>query len=457
MLILLALVVAALGAAALPWPSTRRPVLVASLAAAIGLALVAPARGDLVGSDALARLIILVAGVLGLSVGAFSLTQFAGERRGRQVVPLTVAVVVLAVASAMARSWLTLSLTWVATSGATWWLLRVATPSGSEVRRRVGWTILVGDGPLLLATAVIVPLDGPLPFGGSHPLTGPSALVLGGAATLAAIARAGLLARSSWVSETVSAPTSVSAVLHAGVVNGGAILLIRVASLAPLATVWRLALAGAAIVTLVRLAPVISRRVDLKGQLALSTVSQMSFMLLAIALGWPVLALAHLAGHSLYKAHRFLSSGGAIEARAAARRRAARGTPLPITRRVLGLVAVVLLGLTLIHGASAETAALTGVLVLAAGNVWWTHTRHPFGRAGGLLIGLLAVVAGYPLLVDRLSRALGGVISTPSTTAPWWWLPGLVILLALGSRHRTSRDTVVATDTASEIAEYAAS
>ncbi len=458
MILLLALVVAAVGAGALPWPSARRPVLIISLAAAATVAFLVPRDGSIVGSDALARLVIVVAGVLGLSVGAFSVTQFAGERRGRRLVPLSIAVVVLAVASAMARSWLVLTVAWVATSAATWWLLRVATPSDPTAHRRAGWALLIGDGPLVLATGVVVALHGPLALGGRDALTGPPALLLGGAATLAAVARAGLLGRPSWVSETVAAPTSVSATLHAGVVNGGAVLLVRVASLAPLATVWRLALAAVTVTTLLRLAPAISRRADLKGQLALSTVAQMSFMLLAIALGWPVLALAHLAGHSLYKAHRFISSGGAIEDRAAARRRASRGTAPTPARRLAGLVVLTLVGLALLHGANAETATLTGVLTVATGAVWWSHTRHPLGHAVPLILALLAVVAGYPLLVAELSRVLAGALGRPAGHAPWWLLPGLLVVLARRSGHRARLAVVApASGATSPLTEYAAS
>ena len=51
-----------------------------------------------------------------------------------------------------------------------------------------------------------------------------------------------------------------------------------------------------------------------KTSLAWSTVSQMGFMLLQCGLGLWALALLHVVAHSLYKAHAFLSSGGAVAA-----------------------------------------------------------------------------------------------------------------------------------------------
>jgi NAD(P)H-quinone oxidoreductase subunit 5 len=57
-----------------------------------------------------------------------------------------------------------------------------------------------------------------------------------------------------------------------------------------------------------------------KTALAWSTVAQMGFMLLQCGLGLWALALLHIVAHSLYKAHAFLSSGGAVQAVAAVRR-----------------------------------------------------------------------------------------------------------------------------------------
>ena len=57
-----------------------------------------------------------------------------------------------------------------------------------------------------------------------------------------------------------------------------------------------------------------------KTSLAWSTVAQMGFMLLQCGLALFPLALLHIVAHSLYKAHAFLASGGAVERVAAIRR-----------------------------------------------------------------------------------------------------------------------------------------
>ena len=57
-----------------------------------------------------------------------------------------------------------------------------------------------------------------------------------------------------------------------------------------------------------------------KTSLAWSTVAQMGFMILECGLALFPLALLHIVAHSLYKAHSFLASGGAVERVAAIRR-----------------------------------------------------------------------------------------------------------------------------------------
>ena len=54
--------------------------------------------------------------------------------------------------------------------------------------------------------------------------------------------------------------------------------------------------------------------------LAWSTAAQMGFMILQCGLALFPLALLHIVAHSLYKAHSFLASGGAVERVAAIRR-----------------------------------------------------------------------------------------------------------------------------------------
>ncbi len=116
-----------------------------------------------------------------------------------------------------------------------------------------------------------------------------------------------------WLIQVMEAPTPVSALLHAGIVNAGAFLIIRmspVVSYSPIALDW---LAWVGVVTLAVASLVMLTQTSVKVSLAWSTTAQMGFMLLECGLGLYSLAMLHLVAHSLYKAHAFLASGSVVD------------------------------------------------------------------------------------------------------------------------------------------------
>ena len=116
-----------------------------------------------------------------------------------------------------------------------------------------------------------------------------------------------------WLLSSLNSPTPVSAIMHAGLINGGGFLLARFAPLylkspvlltaivvigfltALLGTLWKL------------LQP------DVKRMLACSTMSQMGFMFVQCGLGLFPAAVAHLVWHGMFKAYLFLASGSAAK------------------------------------------------------------------------------------------------------------------------------------------------
>jgi NAD(P)H-quinone oxidoreductase subunit 5 len=114
-----------------------------------------------------------------------------------------------------------------------------------------------------------------------------------------------------WLLSSLNSPTPVSAIMHAGLVNGGGFLLVRFAplySLHPkiLATLFILGIGTALVGTLWKL-----MQNDVKRMLACSTLGQMGFMFAQCGLGLFPAAIAHLCWHSLFKANLFLSSSSA--------------------------------------------------------------------------------------------------------------------------------------------------
>lgn len=116
-----------------------------------------------------------------------------------------------------------------------------------------------------------------------------------------------------WMQAVMEAPTPVSALLHAGVVNIGGFVMIRLAPLMAHAYIAQGILIGVGLATTIIAALVMSIKVAVKGTLAWSTIGQMGFMLVQCGLGAWHLALMHLLAHSLYKAHTFLSSGSIVQ------------------------------------------------------------------------------------------------------------------------------------------------
>ena len=118
----------------------------------------------------------------------------------------------------------------------------------------------------------------------------------------------------SWLPDTMETPTPVSAFMHAGIINAGGFLIVRLSPIlaaAPLAS-QVLAIAGA--VTAAFGAMVMLAQPSVKRALAYSTIAQMGFMILQCGLGAYGLALLHIVAHSLYKAHAFLTAGSTIGA-----------------------------------------------------------------------------------------------------------------------------------------------
>lgn len=119
----------------------------------------------------------------------------------------------------------------------------------------------------------------------------------------------------SWLPDTMETPTPVSALMHAGVINAGAILLTRMSSLiVPLPSLCL-------IITLIGLATALigtawmQQQSDVKRQLAYSTMGQMGYMIMQCGLGAFPAAIFHLMAHGFFKATLFLNAGTTLTQR----------------------------------------------------------------------------------------------------------------------------------------------
>lgn len=143
-------------------------------------------------------------------------------------------------------------------------------------------------------------------------IAGPYALGLGGGLLLAAMAKSAQTPLSAWLPDAMAGPTPASALIHAAtMVAAGVFLLVRAF---PLLTVELLTLClwvGASTALLGGLYAAVQQ--DIKKVLAGSTISQLGYMVAAVGLGVPEVALFHLLTHGFYKATLFLAAGRIID------------------------------------------------------------------------------------------------------------------------------------------------
>lgn len=248
----------------------------------------------------------------------------------------------------------------------------------------------------------------------SSPLQVAAVLLVG-----AVVLRTALMPVHGWLIQVMEAPTPVSALLHAGVVNLGAVVLIRCAPLLDGALPARTVLVVLGLTTALGAGMVMLTRISIKVRLAWSTVAQMGFMLLECGLGLYKLAALHLLGHSIYKAHAFLAASDVV------RQTRARALRPPQSPSRASLLAAPLL-------AGAVVAALgggwplwwTGVLALAWAPLLWVSALPP------LLTGLAA--AALLTAVARAAHALPlGLHDAPNGVLGLLALAGMAVLYAV--------------------------
>jgi NAD(P)H-quinone oxidoreductase subunit 5 len=197
--------------------------------------------------------------------------------------------------------------------------------------------------------------------------SGTVVLFVAGALLLTAMVQSALVPFHTWLLSSMTAPTPASALMHAGFVNAGGILLVR---FAPVVTVdaglmLAVVLVGATSALLGKFLKTVET--DVKGQLGCSTVGQMGFMIMQAGLGFFGAAITHLILHGFYKAYQFLASGERIAHESPTGPRRAAATDL--------------LGLAVMVG----TALAGGVLFAAL-------TGKGTAPDGGLLLALLVVL-----------------------------------------------------------------
>lgn len=223
----------------------------------------------------------------------------------------------------MSNNLIILALAWQLMSIALYLLVSFNVASKSAVKNG-SWTMMIHKGAdLLFILAVILTYQtfGSFDLGelsqtwlimSKDPIENPNIFIIGLLFLLAAMMKSAIVPFHVWLPYTSEAPTPVSALMHAGVVNVGGILLNKLAFLllltpAVLNIAFVIGLFTAIFASVLML--VVS---DIKRSLGYSTVGQMGYMIMEVGLGAFSLAIYHLMVHGIFKATLFLESGGLI-------------------------------------------------------------------------------------------------------------------------------------------------
>ncbi len=168
---------------------------------------------------------------------------------------------------------------------------------------------------------------------------------------LAAIFKSAQFPTHMWLVEVMETPTPVSALLHAGLLNAGPFIIVRMAYLMDAIYFAPILLIVIGAVSACYGSIVYITQPSVKTALSYSSVAHMGFTLMTCGFGVYSAAMLHLTGHSFYKAHAFLSSGTNIERSGASKysKIIRKGQILKILTGILGAL-VVYFGISFLWG-----------------------------------------------------------------------------------------------------------
>ncbi len=411
-------------------------------------------------ADRVGAVLIVLTTLVGLIVQAFAARSLRADPAARRFHVLAALLVSATVAVAVAATGITIALAWIATSVVLVGLLghKAPWPPAVAAQRATARAFAIGDAALVLAIGAALATVGDLDLRriggeaaalGDETLLGVDALeVVAVLLVVAGVARSAIIPLHRWLPATLAAPTPVSALLHAGVVNGAGVLLIRFSpvfgsSVPALTLAFAVGIATAFLATAVMLV-----RTDVKGGLVWSTSGQMGFMVMQLGVGAFAAALFHIVGHALYKASLFLGAGGAISGHLRQERRPHLGrtdaatltstVTLLATGLVVPLAAFALAFVVLDpHLTAAATILVTvfGALSLGrAANGWMRATPLPAGRTAalavaGTLAGAFVYIGGIKLFETYVVDAVP--FEVPAAVGPVWVAVTLGVLAAI--------------------------
>ena len=405
--------------------------------------------GVLFAIDRLAAVVVLLTAGISLAVQTYARRYMDGDaaiRRFFRDMGLMAGAILVMVTAANA---LVFAAGWVGSSLALASLVahRRSWPAARAAARRTALFLGVGDAALVLAALVAVAAFGTadiatMAAAATARAGEPAVVAVSALLVVAALAKSAQLPLAGWLPETMTAPTPVSGLMHAGFVNAGGYLLARFADLftAQPALLAVLFVLGAATALVGSLAMLVQN--DVKRALGWSTVGQMGFMVMQCGLGAFAAAIYHLVAHGIFKATLFLGAGSVVQ-----EARTLDNAPAARVKGPVGVVAALGFGAAALAAVALPVVVAPGVVLSGPGLllasfalmaslhalVIWT--RHPRGGAVALWPGVLAVAVGLVLYLagtGGTALLLGDTVPPlPATVPAVYALVPLVFAVAL--------------------------
>jgi NAD(P)H-quinone oxidoreductase subunit 5 len=269
--------------------------------------------------DSLSSVLLLLITSIGLVVQRYSMRYLDGDKNQGRFFSWLSFVIASVCLFVMSRNLLALTLAWFLVSFGVHRLL-LHFPA-REAAQKAAWRKFVisriGDLMLLLALVLTYAIFHTfelkdlfrvaLESDGSTSLS-----ILGTLYVLGAMTKSAQFPFHIWLPDTMETPTPVSALMHAGIINAGGFLIVRLNPIVSHADLALHVLLVVGALTTLFAGMVILVQTDVKRSLAYSTIGQMGYMMMQCGVGAYAAGVLHLVMHGFYKAYAFLSAGGGV-------------------------------------------------------------------------------------------------------------------------------------------------
>ena len=339
---------------------------------------------------------LLITGV-GFLIHVYSLGYMAHDPRRRLFFAYLNLFVAAMLVLVLGDSYLALFLGWEGVGLASYLLISFwfSVPAYATAAKKAFIMNRVGDVGLLIAMFLMFATLGTTQFAGvfaqAELLTAGTATAIGLLLLLGACGKSGQFPLHTWLPDAMAGPTPVSALIHAAtMVTAGVYLIARSLPLYEVSETARLVVGIIGAITLVIGAVIGCAYDDIKKVLAYSTVSQIGYMFLAVAIpGAGAVAILHLLTHGFFKACMFLSAGSVMHGmgdQVDMRRFGGLRTQMPVTFACMTAGYLAIIGFPLFAGFFSKDLIIEAALDQGGVRGWaFGLTAHRHRRRHGLL------------------------------------------------------------------------